>query len=216
MLKPQLFLLLMCSCSLLRADFSANEIHISEESFTGWELVMADDSIPTDQLIHIEPNLLTLFGKDHPKGIFRTKGVFTNYELSLEWRWPNTPGNGGLLLHCDPTVTKAAWPKCLEVQLMHGKAGNFRKNGESIEVEAERTTKKPFIQRLVSDIEKPPGEWNSMRVVADGDRMEVFINDKLVNKGERASASSGFIALQLELADIQFKSMILKTLDDKR
>lgn len=205
---------LLSALALILSGLCADELNFSESAFADWELVMAEDSVPADQLVKIESDSLTLYGKDHPKGIFRTKAAYSDYELSLEWRWPNTPGNGGVMLHCDLEVQTAAWPKCLEVQLKHGRAGNFRKNGESITVEPERTSEKPFISRLVDDIEKPLGEWNSLRVIAKEDQMEVYLNGKLVNKGEKATASSGFIALQLELADIQFRSICLKKLPE--
>lgn len=203
---------LFAALALLGTSLNAQALPISQNDFAGWELVMADSSVPEEELIQIEPNLLSLYGKNHPKGIFRSKDSYQNYELTLEWRWPNTPGNGGLLFHCDPSVTKATWPKCLEVQLQHGRAGNFRKNGERIEVAADRPNKKAFIPRLIDEVENPVGEWNHLRVRALGNRVEVYINGQLVNHGERASASSGFIALQLELADIQFRSLALKPL----
>ena len=210
------FLPLVLALSLLHFTYAAPEAEEALGNFNlnEWALVMADDSVPSDQLMTLEGGILTLYGNGHPKGIFRTQSAYSNYELSLQWRWPNEPGNGGVMLHCDPAITKAAWPKCLEVQLKHGRAGNFRKNGETIEVEPERTTQKPFIERLILDAEKPAGEWNSMRVIVRGDSVSVYINDQLVNQGEHASASSGFIALQLELADIQFRGLALKPLSD--
>lgn len=211
-MKQPLFNLLALSLFFTSIAQSQSATHSDGKDFSAWKLVMADDSVPVDQLVAIQDGTLTLYGKRHPKGIIRTKEVYADYELSLEWRWPNDPGNGGLMLHCDPEVTTAAWPKCLEVQLMHNKAGNFRKNGETIEVGPERTTKKPFIQRLITDAENPVGEWNALRVIADGDKVVVYINDQLVNQGEHATTSSGFIALQLELADIQFRSIALKHL----
>lgn len=211
-MKPPLFRLFAIALSLVPIAKSQNATHSDGKDFSAWQLVMADESVPVDQLVAIQDGILTLYGNGHPKGIIRTKEVYANYELSLEWRWPNKPGNGGLMLHCDPEVTTAAWPKCLEVQLMHNKAGNFRKNGETIEVEPERTNNKPFIQRLITDAEKPVGEWNALRVIADGDSVVVYLNGQLVNQGEHATASSGFIALQLELADIQFRSIALKQL----
>ncbi|CAA6692320.1 MULTISPECIES: DUF1080 domain-containing protein [unclassified Lentimonas] len=208
--------LLVLTLSLVQFTDAAPE---AEEDLNGfnlseWALVMADDSVPSDQLMTLEGGGLTLYGNGHPKGIFRTQSAYSNYELSLQWRWPNEPGNGGVMLHCDPAVTRAAWPKCLEVQLKHGRAGNFRKNGETIEVELERTTKKPFIERLILDAEKPAGAWNTMRVIVRRDSVVVYLNDQLVNQGDHASASSGFIALQLELADIQFRRLTLKPLSD--
>lgn len=211
-MKPPLFRLFAIALSLVPIAKSHSATHSDGKDFSAWQLVMADESVPVDQLVAIQDGILTLYGNGHPKGIIRTKEVYANYELSLEWRWPNEPGNGGLMLHCDPEVTTAAWPKCLEVQLMHNKAGNFRKNGETIEVEPERTSNKPFIQRLITDAEKPVGEWNALRVIADGDSVVVYLNGQLVNQGEHATASSGFIALQLELADIQFRSIALKQL----
>ncbi|WP_162028091.1 MULTISPECIES: DUF1080 domain-containing protein [unclassified Lentimonas] len=210
------FLPLFLVFSLLHSIRAEPEVGAALEGFNSsdWALVMADDSVPADQLVRFEDGVLSLYGNAHPKGIYRTQSAYSNYELSLQWRWPNEPGNGGVMLHCDPAVTRAAWPKCLEVQLKHGRAGNFRKNGETIEVEPDRTTTKPFIERLILDAEKPAGAWNTMRVIVRGDSVVVYLNDQLVNQGDHASASSGFIALQLELADIQFRGLTLKPLSD--
>ena len=208
------FLPLVLVFSLLHSIWAEPEVGAALEGFNSseWALVMADDSVPADQLLRFEDGVLSLYGNAHPKGIYRTQSVYSNYELRLQWRWPNEPGNGGLLLHCDPEITRAAWPQCLEVQLMHGKAGNFRKNGETIEVEPERTTEKPFIERLIADAEKPVGAWNALRVIVRGDSVVVYLNDQLVNQGTHATASTGFIALQLELADIQFREFSLRPL----
>ena len=170
-----------------------------------------NDTVPVSELVTLQDGVLTLHGKNHPKGVIRTVKSFSDYELSFEWRWPDQPGNSGLLLHCDPAIEKAAWPSCLEVQLMNDKAGEFIMMGREVQVDAARhPEKKHRVLRLVNQVEKPAGEWNQMKVQLAQGSIQVFVNGQLVNEGEKVTATSGYIALQLEKANIQFRKFELK------
>src|SRR6185295_2215047 len=58
-----------------------------------------------------------------PIGYLRTEKTFKNYFLVVEWRWPATPGNSGVLLHMQRE--DHVWPLSVEAQLESGNAGDF-------------------------------------------------------------------------------------------
>ena len=96
-------------------------------------------------------------------------------------------------------------------------AGDFWLIGETIEVDQEKQIAKnkdgkPSRRRLnlTDGAEKPLGEWNKMRILAKGSRIEVFVNGTPVQKGWDASVSEGAICLQAEGADIQFRNIRIK------
>jgi len=55
------------------------------------------------------------------------------------------------------------------------------------------------------DIESTFGEWTRLDVIADGGRIEVFVNGVKVNEAFDASPRSGQLQLQAELAEIFFR-----------
>ncbi len=88
--------------------------------------------------------------------------------------------------------------------------------GETTEVNPEQIAKdkkgKPSCRRLnlTDGSKKPLGEWNQMRIVANGSGIEVFVNGTLVNKGWNSSVTEGAICLQAEKANIQFRNIRIK------
>lgn len=57
-----------------------------------------------------------------------------------------------------------------------------------------------------------PGEWNEMTVVADGDKMTVFLNGTLVNEITEVKPACGKIQLQSEGAEIFFRRVTIAPL----
>ncbi len=77
----------------------------------------------------------------------------------------------------------------------------------------ERTDKsKPFVKKLAASSEKPAGEWNTMKVICKGSTIEVTVNGVLQNKGTKVSVSKGFICLQSEGKDIEFRNVYIEKL----
>jgi hypothetical protein len=103
------------------------------------------------------------------------------------------------------------WPKSLEVQLAHENAGDFWMIGESITVPNATPQGRRWLKRQNST-EKPPGEWNTMRVRCEGDRITVWVNGVLMNEGHSLSANKGAICLQSEGAEIHFRKVELTPL----
>jgi len=140
----------------------------------------------------------------------RTKEVFENYELTLEWRWApdGKPGNSGVLVHAGKPRERSIWPKSIEVQLAHESAGDFWLIGETITVDGREAIGRR-IPNGGTAAEKPVGEWNELRVRCEGGRITVYVNGVLMNEGRDASATRGAICLQSEGVEVHFRNIRL-------
>lgn len=181
------------------------------EDLTGWTF----DSLDTDDRVKVytvEDGLIKVSG--NPRAVLRTERSFRDYEIEVQWRWPDKPGNSGLLVHCSKPRERSIWPKSLEVQLQNGAAGDFWMIGEYVNVEnrAERLRSGRNLPNLTDDSEKPVGEWNTMVCQLRGDTVRVLVNDELVNVGWDLSTSSGAICLQSEGAPIEFRKVQIRPL----
>lgn len=183
--------------------------------FSGWTFDTLDKAAP-ETIWFVEDGVINVQGKNKPNGVMRTAKNYSNYELEFEWRWPDSGGNSGCLIHCSDPRLMNVWPKSIEVQLMKDNAGDFWEIGETVEVTPEQVAKgkkgKPSRRRLnlTDGSEKAMGEWNKMRIVAKGNAVEVLVNGTLVNKGWNMSISEGAICLQAERANIQFRNIRIK------
>lgn len=188
--------------------FAAEPIALfNGKDFTGWKFDLVDGE--PGEGWSVKDGLLTTEGK--PIGVIRTEKEYSNYELVIEWRWSGEPGNSGLLIHCsDPRFVNETWPKSIESQLMHKNAGDIFMVGETIESDTEAKGRR--IANLTDDSEKPAGQWNTMKVRAEGDKVIIWVNGTLVNKGEKCSVTKGAISLQSEGAPIQFRKVELTPL----
>ena len=160
-----------------------------------------------------------------PLGHLITDASFRDYRLTVEWRWPDKPGNCGVLVHCStPRRLAGMFPQSIECQLHAGNAGDFWCIGEDITVpdmEARRGPKETWgvdgdrarrIQNLTDDSEKPAGEWNQMVVECRGREIQVWVNGDMVNHGTGCTADHGQIALQAEGAVCEFRKVELEPL----
>ena len=63
-----------------------------------------------------------------------------------------------------------------------------------------------------TDAEKPTGEWNTVEVVCDGDKITNIVNGVVVNEGTKASVTKGRILLQSEGAEVYYRKVELQPL----
>ncbi len=64
-----------------------------------------------------------------------------------------------------------------------------------------------------NDLDKPHGEWNTLRLVCDGNRVDVYYNGIMVNQAFDVKPSGGRLQIQTELAEIFFRRVTLLPLD---
>lgn len=177
----------------------------------GWTYDLLGEGADPAKVFRVEDGLIKNAGK--PLGVMRTKQAYKDYEIEVQWRWPEQGGNSGLLIHCSTPRERRCWPKSLEVQLQSKDAGDFWVIGESIRVkDAEQRTKDRRTINYTDDSENELGQWNTLVVQARGDTVKVFINGTLVNEAWDCSASGGAICLQAEGTAIEYRKVQIRPL----
>src|SRR5688572_836532 len=90
----------------------------------GWHIdvpAMDKDPATPSPFIVREGKLVSLA---KPGGHIITDAVHENYRLTVEYRFPATPGNCGVLVHVStPRALYGMFPRAIEAQLMHTNAG---------------------------------------------------------------------------------------------
>ena len=184
------------------------------EDFTGWTRFVGEAAADVNDVWRVRGDILYCAGK--PNGYIRTKDSYRNYHLHVEWRWPETPTNSGVLLHANGT--DAVWPACIECQLKAGSAGDLVLiNGTGITTDGvdRKNSAKQFvlIEKKLPTSEVPAGQWNSYDIYCKNGSIRCFVNGVLVNEGAHAKPSSGWIALQSEGSPIEFRDIYLLPAD---
>jgi hypothetical protein len=197
------------------------------KNLDGWhaDIPDADGKENKNPSFTIRDGLLVSLGS--PGGHLLTDKEYSDYTLTVEYRFSDKPGNCGVLIHAsEPRALYDMFPKSIEVQMAHKSAGDFWCIQENIEVpdmEKRRPRKEGQefggakkdarqIINLTDGSEKPVGEWNTMIIEARGAEIIVHVNGDLVNHGKNATATKGKIALQAEGAEVEFRKIELTPL----
>ncbi len=201
-------LISMLAGALASAPAAEPKMLFNGKDLDGWTFDVIDSNVKPTEIWSVTGGNLVCKGR--PPGVIRTKADYQDYELVVEWRWApgGKPGNSGVLVHASKPREMFAWPKSIEVQLGTGNAGDFWMIGEKLTVSGTTPNGRRWMKRQES-AEKPPGEWNTLRVRCDGDKITVWVNDTLMNEGAGLSVTKGAICLQSEGAEIHFRKVEL-------
>jgi hypothetical protein len=182
------------------------------KDFAGWKLFLADKAADVAKTWSVKDGVLRCEGQ--PRGYMRTLTAYADYHLHVEWRFPEKPGNNGVLVHT--SGEDKVWPKSLECQLHSGNAGDFWVIGgvETAEhaaggsrVRGRRTIK------LKDSSEKPVGEWNAYDIICKDDWIVVMVNGVLQNVATKCSETGGTISLQSEGAVIEYRNIYIEPVE---
>lgn len=130
---------------------------------------------------------------------------YGNFELLLDWKILKD-GDSGIYLRGSPQVQ--IWDPTLKVAGGVGSGGLYNNQ------------KNPSKPTIVAD--KPVGEWNHFRIRMVGDKVSVWLNDKLVTDNvvlenywdrDKPIYETGQIELQHHGNTLYFKNVYLKALD---
>ncbi|AMV41036.1 DUF1080 domain-containing protein [Planctomyces sp. SH-PL62] len=185
------------------------------KDLAGWTAVFDQDGVDPAGTWSVVDGLLKCTGK--PVGYLKTDKEYADYDLSVEWRWPEgaKSGNNGVLVHTSTPRALGVWPKSIEVQLAKDNAGDFWVIGTELDVPDEANRKEDRRHKnLTDDSEKPVGEWNRMEITCKGDTIRVKVNGDLVNEATNCSVRRGAISLQSEGAPIEFRNIVLTPLGE--
>jgi hypothetical protein len=183
------------------------------KDFDGLSIYFEDESVEAAEIWRVAEGVLQATGVG--KGYLRTETPYADYRLHLEWRWPQGPGNSGVMLHV--VNGDVLWPKGFECQLASGRAGDFASfvDARSKEEIVSRNPTGYSTGRLLQkgpSAERPLGEWNTLEVVAQGDTLVVWVNGQEVNRMTGVVPAAGMIALQAEGTPIDFRHVKLTPL----
>lgn len=166
------------------------------KDLSNWNAWLKDDKADPAKTFSVADGVLKCTGE--PFGYLRSKEAYQNYVLTVEWRYDaakiNPKSNTGFFVHC--TGPDKQWPMALECQGAHGSQGNFVAF-KDIKFDG-MSTKGLNNPRQGDDPEKPAGEWNVYKIVAEGTTVSFYVNDKLMNVAKNLNVSSGNICLQSE------------------
>jgi hypothetical protein len=181
------------------------------KDFTGWTRFVPDAGVKVDDVWRVRDGVLYCAGK--PNGYLRTDKKYENYRLHVEWRWPETPANSGVLLHA--SGPDRVWPPCIECQLKSGSAGDLvLMNGTGITVDsvAHQDPARQFvgIKKKNPASENPAGQWNNYDIECQGGSVRCLVNGVLQNEGTNGTVTSGWICLQSEGGPIEFRNIYLQ------
>jgi hypothetical protein len=191
------------------------------KDLVGWAHVLAEPNLPREAVWSVRQGILVCKGT--PLGVLQTERAFTNFRLLVEYRWPpgSKPGNSGILTRINGPARPL--PRCTEVQLQHGNAGDVL-GLQGMQVASGQPRYFEVMNHAVAgdirgvkksaDAARPAGEWNRVEVLAKGDTYTVWMNGTEINQATGVEVRSGQIGLQSEGGEIHFRRVTLTPLPD--
>jgi len=184
------------------------------KDFSGFTFCMKDGADPL-QTWSVTNGVIHCTGQ--PVGYIRTTQVYSNYFLTVEWRFVKVApklDNTGILVHIQSP--DKVWPMCVQVQGKHTRLGDLfvMAGAECKEHKGQdANTPVPFRKEFIEQpAELPVGEWNRCETICLHGKVESFINGKFVNEITECTIDSGYIGIQSEGAEIEIRSMVFAPL----
>jgi len=168
-----------------------------------------------------------------PIGVLRTRQIFTNFELVIEWRHLKPAGNSGVFAWVPDQALAQLKPGVLpqfgiEIQMLdHGytaqyeqqsgkKADWFTTNGDVFAVGKSKLT--PFEPRSPNGLRSFPrkalsrgvGEWNHYYVRAINGEVRLWVNGEEVSGGRDADPRIGFLCVEAEGSPVEFRNIRIR------
>ncbi len=210
-------LILLCSALHAQAaDLPQYKPLFNGKDLTGWVNVNTDKDT-----WYAKDGMLICTG--HPIGVMRSDKQYENFLLHIEWRHMEAGGNSGVFAWSEGTVPEGRrLPKGMEIQMLeldwvnqhklkdgtlppiayvHGEL--FGANGLITTPDNPRGSRSKSIENRC----KGKGEWNVYDVVCVDGVVKLSVNGKFVNGVSKASIKKGYLCLESEGAEIQFRNI---------
>lgn len=177
------------------------------KDLSNWVFKLKDPAVEPSGVFTVQSGIIHITG--NPFGYMRTKEAYSDYRLHVEWRWPSEATNSGVFVHGQSPDT--IWLKCIECQLKAGSAGDFVcMNGADMNERTDKSNRS--VKKLAVSNEKPVGQWNVMEVECKSNTIMVSVNGLIQNKATGININSGYICLQSEGKDVEFRNVFLTRL----
>lgn len=170
-----------------------------------------------------------------PIGVIRTKQIYRNFELVVQWRHHKSGGNSGVFVWASEEALTGLErgklpPGGIEVQVLdHGYAEQyeartgrtpdwFTTNGDVFPVGKSTMTPFPPISPNGSrsfprkNLSRGVGEWNHYYVRAINGEVRLWVNGEEVSGGTNCDPDFGYLCLESEGAPVEFKHLRIRIL----
>lgn len=170
-----------------------------------------------------------------PIGVMRTRQIFANFELVVEWRHLRPGGNSGVFAWVPEIALTGLKPDALpeygiEVQALdHGFAEQYEKrggkkgdwfttNGDVFAVGKSKMNPFPPISPNGSrsfprkQLSKGAGEWNHYYVRGVNGEVRLWVNGEEVSGGNNCEPRTGYLCLESEGSPIEFRNIRIREL----
>lgn len=235
-----LFAVSLCLSSVASQTVSADDEMESPKAFIngmedGWHPLTLDD------FLHVNCDEDTWSTKDgiihctgKPVGVIRSKKIYTNFELVVEWMHEKSAGNSGVFVWAPMKALENLKPNSLpgfgiEVQILdHGYKTNYEKdgkvadwfstNGDVFPVGGSKLDPFPPLSANGArsfpskELSKGFGEWNHYYIRAINGEIRLWVNGEEVSGGNNADPKTGHLCLESEGSPIQFKNIRIREL----
>jgi hypothetical protein len=142
---------------------------------------------------------------DRGAGWLRSEKEYQDFELRLEFRFVSKGADSGIFLRA--SKEGKMWPaKNYQVQTM---------DNESIAAVYATALARPKSKRdadLMRKARKTGGEWQSYALILKGDAIEVRLNGALITTATGLTVRPGYIGLQGEGGQLEFKNIRIREL----
>jgi len=172
-------LLLFCFQGIILAQ---SESIFNGKDLTGWTIYGTEKWYVEDGLLVCES------GPDKEYGYLGTDKEYTDFELTVEFK-QGADGNSGVFFRCSIEGTKITGWQAEVAPPGHNTGGIYESYGRGWLIQPD-----PELDKYLKF-----GDWNTMKVVAVGDKVETFLNghQMISFEDEKIGKASGKIALQI-------------------
>ena len=168
----------------------------------------------------VKDGMIICSGK--PTGEMRTKRMYQNFIMEVEWRHMKARGNAGIFVWADDITARGQpFHRGVEVQVLENSYGNTRDyttHGDIFPIHGAKMT--PINGRGGSrafpteNRSKPTPEWNHYRITCNDGTISLAVNGKVVTNGKNASPRKGYICLESEGGIVHYRNLRIRELPD--
>lgn len=222
-----LIILLLFSFSFLGHAQKYEMLFGTDEALEGWRTHKLTKDKPIKWINvntgpdtwRLQDDVLVCSGQ--PIGVMRSEKQYENFILQVEWKHMEAGGNSGIFVWSDAMPGSNRLPGGVEVQMLdlewielntkngvvppiayvHGEL--FGVGGVDIIPDNPRGERSKSIENRV----KGKGEWNRYEVVCVDGMIKLSVNGKFVNGISQSSIKKGYLCLESEGAEIQFRNL---------